>query len=118
MDIAKKLTTEPVETPEIKLETLQTLSYELIDKSVTLWRTYKDTAQGKGKKLDKAPAIHKMIIEAMRFHPDIMELGKLHDYEREVAVAYEAYLAGKAGLNKPETTGNEQHPTLTTPIAK
>jgi cytochrome oxidase Cu insertion factor (SCO1/SenC/PrrC family) len=79
------------QTAEIKLETLQALSFELIGKSVQLWRTYDDSDKGKGQKIEKAARIHEMIIDAMRFHPDIKHLREiaqnLEEVEKELAVA-------------------------------
>jgi hypothetical protein len=39
------------ESPEISLDTLQRLSFELIAKSVQLWRSYRDDDKGKGTKI-------------------------------------------------------------------
>jgi hypothetical protein len=68
----------------MSLEKLQGASYELIAKCVLLWRTYQDTANMKGVKIDKAVKIHRMLIDAMRFHPDIKQLHVLSEMAGEV----------------------------------
>jgi hypothetical protein len=83
-------TSEP-KSPEIKLETLQALSFELIGKAITLWRTYAEDRRGKGMKIQLATRIHEMVIQAMRFHPDIQTQRKYleiaEEVERELAAA-------------------------------
>jgi len=76
---------------QINVDMLQALSFELIDKSVELWRTYQDTEKSKGIKIHTAKAIHDMVIDAMRYHPDIKRLRQLQatieEIETELAAA-------------------------------
>lgn len=76
--------TPPANTPGINPETLQKLSIELINKCLELWRTYKDSKQAKGHKIQAAFGIHRMIIDALRYHPDIQQLKALHEKAQEV----------------------------------
>jgi hypothetical protein len=75
--------------PQIKLETLQKLSFELITKSMELWRTYRERGRGKKTKLRVAVEIHRMITDAMRVHPDIKHLKELTEFYEKVKVEYE-----------------------------
>jgi hypothetical protein len=84
--------------PEISLKTLQNLSFELIAKAVTLWRTYSEDKDGKGNKINQSIRIHGMLTEAMKLHPDIQELAQIHQYYDEVKTEYE--LAVKSGVIK------------------
>jgi hypothetical protein len=79
----RNLSDDTPKTPEVKLETLQALSFELIGKSVTLWRTYKEDDKSKGIKIERAYRIHQMVIDAIRFHPDIQHLRELDKYREE-----------------------------------
>jgi hypothetical protein len=73
----EKSSTEVSEAPEITVETLQELSFELINESVKTWRRFKDSGHGAARKLSYAAKIHAMIIDAMRLHPDIQDLKEI-----------------------------------------
>jgi len=106
--LVKKQARETVEGTQISAETLQKLSFELIAKSMILWRTYSDTDQGKGAKIDKAMKIHQAVIDAMRFHPDIRELKQLHDMAEEVRQELE--IARKIHRIPAGTEGAQPYP--------
>jgi hypothetical protein len=74
----EKLPTISSKSPEIKLETLQSISIELIGKLLLIWRAYKDTKENRVRLFDLGKKLHDMVIDAMRFHPDITNLSKLH----------------------------------------
>jgi hypothetical protein len=76
----QKLAWDP---PEITIETLQNLSFELLAKAIQLWRTYRDDEKSKGIKISKAMEIHDRIIAAMRYHPDITHLRELDKFREE-----------------------------------
>jgi hypothetical protein len=104
------LTDKPAKASEISAEMLQALSFELIARLVELWRKLDvSNSQGKGRKFNWGSQLHRMIIDAMRFHPDIVELSKLHEFEREVTAEYEAHLARKTGINPGETQRDAKH---------
>jgi hypothetical protein len=63
---------------------LQNLSFELIAKSLNLWRTYADDKRGKGEKIAKAALIHKMLMDAMKLHPDIVEIKEIREAYEEL----------------------------------
>ena len=74
--------------PDIDLRLLQNFSLELITDSVKLWRTYASDKWGKGEKIVKAALIHKMLMDAIKIHPDIMEIEEIREaYEELKAVA-------------------------------
>lgn len=84
--MAKQVNTRtslPSDPIEIKIETLQALSFELLAKSIQLWRTYRDDEKSKGIKISKGMEIHDRIIAAMRYHPDITHLRELDEWREE-----------------------------------
>jgi hypothetical protein len=86
------LVQEPQKTPEIKLETLQAVSFEIITQLTLLWRSLESvSSRGKGRKFKYGFTLHQLIIDAMRFHPDLRRLAELHrvaeEVEQELAVA-------------------------------
>jgi hypothetical protein len=92
----RNLSDEKPKAAELSPETLSTLSFELIAKSITLWRTYKENDKSKGIKIHTAAMIHRMVIDAMRYNRDIAELAKiLKEYE---LIRNEYELARKSGL--------------------
>ena len=91
-----KLSTSTPKPAEITVELLQRLSFELIAKSIELWRTFRETSHGKGRKLAYAVKIHQMVIDAIKVHPDIQDLAELHKTVEEVEAEYE--LAKSRGL--------------------
>jgi hypothetical protein len=71
--------------PEISTELLQTLSFELIANLTELWRKLDiSSSPGKGRKFSWGSLLHRMIIDAMRYHPDIKRLKELAEYEDQV----------------------------------
>jgi|GEM_PF-5385533 len=73
---------------DIDLRLLQNFSFELITDSVKLWRTYASDKRGKGEKIAKAVLIHKMLMDAIKIHPDIVEIELIREaYEELKAVA-------------------------------
>ena len=93
--------------PEIKIETLQALNFELIGKAVQLWRTYRDDEKSKGIKISKAMEISDRIIAAMRYHPDITHLRELDKWreeaERLVDAARKIHPTGEGATRSSES---------------
>ena len=88
------MTKEAETTPE----TLENISFELITKLLNAWRTpkkhsftFKSKHQEASWKFNAAIKLHSIIIDAMRFHPDLRRLAELHrvaeEVEQELAVA-------------------------------
>jgi RecG-like helicase len=75
---------------------LQRISFELIARAVKMWRTYKETDDSKARIIEQASRIHSMVIDAMRFHPDLKQLRELHEINQEVLKEYE--LAKRSGI--------------------
>jgi len=84
----KKPTAESSIASENSIVFLQRVSFELITKSVELWRTYKETNQGKGQKIQLALRIHDMIYKAVQMHPDIKK-GGIEDGSEETETGKE-----------------------------
>jgi hypothetical protein len=89
--------------PEITPETLQNISFELIAKLLTIWRdpkkaglTFKSPREQADWKFSQGMKLHGMVTEAMRLHPDLEQLRKLHGMDEEVLKEYE--LAKRAGI--------------------
>lgn len=78
------LSTPESKASEIKVETLWRLSFELIAKSMLLWRTYRDDEKSKGRKIAVAKQIFQMVMEAIRLHPDIQHLEELVTRQEEL----------------------------------
>ena len=87
----EKSSTEVSEAAEITIESLQELSFELIDESVQTWRRFKDSGHGAARKLSYAAKIHAMIIDAMRLHPDIQDLKEMTDKLEEIDREYQLW---------------------------
>jgi len=64
---------------QITVEILQKISFELIAKSLKLWRTYSEDRRHKGRKIRTAALIHRMVIDAIRHDEDIQHLKQLHE---------------------------------------
>lgn len=88
----------------IKLEELIDYSFEIVQKSMTLWRKYKDTDRARSQKIRVGIDIHKMIIEAMRINPDMRSVKELSKQFDEVKT--ELDLAKR-------TTGDERRTSTT-----
>ena len=102
-----------LEETEITAKTLQKISFELIGKSVLLWRTYRDTDQCKGQKIHMATRMHQMIMDAIRFHPDIQRLAELEKVAEEVE--QELAVARKIRRILSGTRGTEPYPSTSHP---
>ena len=98
------MTDEQPKTVEISTEMLQGLSFELIARLVELWRKLDvSSSPGKGRKFSYGAMLHRMIIDAMRFHPDIARLKELSEMEEQVRI--EIANARKVhGLTEPTQT--------------
>ena len=74
-------------TPEI----LQQLLFEIIAVCVRCWRTYKESDQAKGQKINQGVKIAALIVDAIKCHPDIAVVAKLREklaeIEEEIAIA-------------------------------
>ena len=98
-----KSSTSTPKAAEITTETLQKLSFELIAKSMIIWRSLRETGHGKARKFAYAFKIHQMIIDAIRVHPDVQQLKELHEKMTEIEAEYR--IARKRGLIGPDGTG-------------
>jgi len=90
---------------QITVETLQNICFELIAKSVKLWRTYSEDRRHKGRKIKTAALIHGMIINSIRVDRDIQHLKELHE-------AYEELNQGENFKEQLESTRKLLHEVL------
>jgi hypothetical protein len=102
-------------TPEITPETLQNISFEIIAKLLTMWRdpkkaglTFKSPREQADWRFSQGIKLHTMVIEAMRLHPDLEQLRKLHGMDEEVLKVYE--LAKRIGIIPTDPRRTETGP--------
>ena len=107
--MSEKQASDKTNEARTRLEILQGVSNELIGKVVVLWRTYSDTDQGKSAKIEKAAMIHRMVIDALRFEPDIRKIAELEKLGLEVREELDA--ARKVHPISNRTEGTEQTAT-------
>jgi hypothetical protein len=98
--------------PEIAPETLQNVSFEIIAKLLAIWRdpkkaglTFKSPQEQADWKFSQGGKLHAMVMEAMRLHPDLQQLRKLHEMYEELLREYE--LAKRIGI-LPSNLGRTQ----------
>jgi hypothetical protein len=103
--------------PEITPETLQNIVFEIIAKLLTIWRDPKKAIPGFAFKSPQEQAhwkfthgmkLHTMVIEAIRLHPDLEQLRKLHEMFQELVKEYE--LAKRSGILSSNSRGTQAGP--------
>jgi len=78
------------ELPEISTETLQAISFELISKLLGLWRKpeaeFKNERDRVDWKFRQGERLQGMIMNALRYHPDIVQAEKYMKMADEMAM--------------------------------
>jgi len=85
------------EAPRNDLETLQTYSFKIIHELMVLWDSFeKKGSRGKGRKFSYGALLHRMIMDARRYHEDMNELAKIVKQFEELKA--ERDLAARSGI--------------------
>jgi len=105
---AEKLPSSNEKRPQITPELLQQLLFEIIAVCVKCWRTYKETDQAKGQKINQGVKIAALIVDAIKCHPDIAVIAKLR--EKLAEIEEEIAIARRIRPLHPATKGFEQAP--------
>jgi phosphodiesterase/alkaline phosphatase D-like protein len=95
------------EAPRNDLETLQAYSFKIIHELMALWDGFeKKGSRGKGRKFSYGALIHRMIIDAMRYHQDISQLAEIVARYEELKAEYD--LAARSGILNGEVQAPQQ----------